>query len=63
MKNYSAKKESFKELEFSGEKILKQNEMLATFSEVDKKTDYSKLVCAHSDGKTFFDFGKFRRLE
>ena len=53
IKNYSAKKESFKELEFSYQKTQKQNEMFAKLRQVDKKIDYSNLVCAHSDGKTF----------
>ena len=37
--------------------------MFGMLSKVDKKIDYSRLVCAHSDGKIFFDFGKFRRVE
>ena len=53
IESYSAKKESFKEVEFSCVKTQKQNEMFAKLRQVDKKIDYSKLVCAHSDGETF----------
>ena len=63
IKNYSTKEELFKELEFSSEKSEKAKEIFVKIKDADEEVDYDNLVCAHSDGKTIYDFNKFKSLE
>ena len=62
IKNYSAKKESFKELEFSSEEGQKPKEISAKVREAYSKTDYKKLLCVHTN-ETEYNFNNFKKLK
>ena len=57
----SANKNAFKKLGFLSKLRLAAKEKLNEIKELDKKIDYTKLVCVHANGKAF-DFSIFRRL-
>ena len=46
---------AFKKLRFFNKLSLEEKETIDEIKELDKKTDYTKLVCMHTNGK-IFDF-------
>ena len=61
IKNYSTEKESFKKLEFMSVKDQEIRETLNKLDTINKKIDYDKLLCVHTNG-TPYNFGIFKKL-
>ena len=61
IKNYSTKKKSFKELEFSSE-MNKKNEVFAELDQLREEIKRGNLLCVYTNG-TEYNFSNFKLLE